>query len=168
MRIAVALLLAAVVAAVTGGGKEGQEPNADEQIVRAAGLGSDDAALLGFFNDRVRMQGDGEKLLALARKLGDPNPKTRSKLAAQLISVGPAAIPALHHVVNDLDDAVAAEEALRCLDWLEGKRRGEIATAAARLLAARKSVGAAEALMAFLPFADDGIVIDGLKAALFH
>ncbi len=196
MRIAVAFVLLAAVAALTataqdvkkvddakkaddkqppavapikdgsGAGKEAAEGNGDEQTVRAAGLSTDDAALLAFFNDRVRSQADGEKLLTLARQLGDANPKTRSKVAAQLVAAGPAAISALRHVVNDLDDAVAAEEAQRCLEWLEGTRRGEIATSAARLLAARKAPGAAEALLAFLPFADDSTVIDGLKSAL--
>jgi HEAT repeat protein len=162
--LTLALVVAAGVTMVSAG--SAQEPNAEEQIIRAAGLSTDDAALLGYFQERVRAKGDSDKLLALARKLGDSNAKVRSQAASQLVAAGPAAIAPLRHVVNDLDDAMAAEEALRCLEWLEGSRRGEVAVAAARLLGTRKVPGATEVLLAFLPLAEDATVIDGVKAAL--
>jgi HEAT repeat protein len=166
MRLAVALIFVTAVTALTAGGGSPQEPSPDELTLRAAGLTTDGAALLELFRARARPKVDSDQLLALARKLGDPSAEVRAKATAQLVASGPSAIPALRHVLNDLDDPDASEQARRCLEWLEGNRRGEVPIAAARLLAARKPAGAAEALLAYLPFADDRAVVDSVKAAL--
>jgi HEAT repeat protein len=166
MRLAVALICAALVTAVTAAGGKSQELTTDEQTLRAAGLGTDDSALLQFFEDRARPTADEDKLLDLARKLGDASAEVRAKTAAQFIARGAAAVPALRYICNDLNDPVAAEHAQQCLEWLEGARRGEAPIAAARLLAVRKPHGAAAALLTFLPFAEDATVFDGIKAAL--
>src|SRR4029079_9850201 len=109
---------------------------------------------------------DLEELLALAKQLGHADPDTRAQAAAKLVARGPWAIPALRHVINDLDNQVAAKQALRCLDWLQGPRGIDLPIAAAKLLAVRKPAVAAETLLAYLPFAGEQAVIDGVKAAL--
>ena len=75
-------------------------------------------------------------------------------------------MPALRHVANELDNQLAAKEARRCLQWIEGPRSKEVPSAAAKLLAARKPTAAAQTLLAFLPRADDQAVVDAVKAAL--
>ncbi|HYV37946.1 MAG TPA: HEAT repeat domain-containing protein, partial [Gemmataceae bacterium] len=137
-----------------------------EDTLRAAGLATDDKALLELFRNRANTKPDADMLLALARKLGDPAEEVRAKAIGQLVSWGPAAIPALRHVLNDLDSPLASENAQRCLDWLEGSRRTELPITAARLLASRNAAGTAEALLTYLPYADDHSVVEGVKAAL--
>ncbi|HYV37310.1 MAG TPA: HEAT repeat domain-containing protein [Gemmataceae bacterium] len=142
------------------------DAESEEQTLWAAGLGTDGPALLEFFHARVRPNQHADKLLALARKLGDSNAEVRSNVTGQLVSCGPAAIPVLRRVLNDLEDRVAADNAKICLEWLEGSRRTAVPIAAARVLAKRKPTGACEALLAYLPLADDGTVVDSVKGAL--
>jgi HEAT repeat protein len=163
MHLGVAFVL---VAAVSGTGGTITEPSSEEQMVRAAGLTTDGSALLDFFHKRTQPKADGDQLLALARKLGDSTAEVRAKSAAELVGWGPLAVPALRHVLNDLDEPLAADHALRCLEWIEGKNRGDLPVAAARLVALRKPAGAAEVLLAYLPFADNLAVVDSIKAAL--
>ncbi len=155
-----------VVVAFFAGGDNAARLSVEEETLRSAGLGTDEASLLDFFRKRAMQKTADDKLLALARKLADPNAEVRNHTAAQLVASGPSAIPALRYVLNDLDDPVAAKLAERCLEWLEGNRRTSIPIAAARLLAARKPPGAVEALLAYLPFADDRSVVESVKAAL--
>ena len=54
----------------------------------------------------------------------------------------------------------------RCLPWLEGESSHKLLIAAARLLAQRKPAGAAAALLAYLPYADQTEVIAAVNAAL--
>src|SRR5208337_3687427 len=120
MRCGIATGCLAGLVAVTVAGTNGPEPTADEQTLHAAGISCDAADLLEFFRDRSRPKSDGDELLALARKLGSSNGAAHAK--SQLMGRGAVAIPALRHVVHDLDDPVAADEAQRCLEWLEGNR----------------------------------------------
>jgi HEAT repeat protein len=145
---------------------EKKEGDVEEQILWAAGLSTDGDALLEFFRTRTLPQADLEQLVALARQLGDTDPGTRGKAAAKLLARGPSAVPALRHVLNELDNPLAAQQARRCLEAIEGQRRTDISIAAAKLLAMRKPPGATETLLVFLPLADDEAVLDAVKAAL--
>ncbi|HYV36131.1 MAG TPA: HEAT repeat domain-containing protein [Gemmataceae bacterium] len=178
MRFAPGVMLAAAVAlliiagqpaAQTGSGGNQQldkkPQSAEEDILLAAGLSADGDALLEFFRDRMQTKVDLEQLLALARQLGDANANTRSKASAQLIARGPWAIPALRYVLHDLDDQLARKQASHCLEWIEGKHSAELPIAAAKLLAQRNPKAAAT-LLAYLPFADDEAVVEGVKTAL--
>ncbi len=145
--------------------EEAGDLGAEESTLRAAGLITDGPTLLQFFRTRTRSETDPERLQALARKL-DASPSESSRAAAELLAQGPVAIPALRFAVHSLESPRRAEQARRCLDWLEGSRRTELPRAAARLLAARKPAGAAETLLAYLPFADDAAVIEAVRNAL--
>jgi HEAT repeat protein len=166
MRFAVAFAVSVGLAVMTWVGEPGQEPTADEQILRAAGLSTDGAALLEFFHERARHQTDAGKLLELAQKLGDGDAKVRAQTTAEIIACGTSAIPTLRHLLNDLDDPTVAAAAQHCLEWLEGERHTEVPIAAARLLAVRRPPGATAALLAYLPFADDRSVVAAVKTAL--
>jgi HEAT repeat protein len=137
-----------------------------EETLRAAGLSSDGDALLDFFRQRMQPKADLEELLALARDLGHADPDLRAQATAKLLARGTWAIPALRHVMNDLNNPVASKQARHCLDLLEGQRGADLMIAAAHLLATRKPDVAAETLLAFLPFAGRQDVLNGVKAAL--
>jgi HEAT repeat protein len=142
------------------------EHDADEQTLTAAGLATDGPSLLEFFRGRTRLDTDRERLMGLTRQLGDASPEARTKAVAELVSRGTAAIPALRHAMNDLADSAVAERARQCLKAIEGSSGAAVPAAAARLLAARNPPGSVEALLAYLPFADDKTVTEAVSAAL--
>jgi HEAT repeat protein len=138
----------------------------DEQTLNAAGLATDGASLLEFFRTRTGPDVTRDKLMALVRQLGDPEIKVRAQAATELVSHGPVAIPVLRHAVNDLDNPEIATRAQRCLQLIDGPGGAALPAAAARLVALRKPAGAAEALLAYLPFGDDQTVIEEIGKAL--
>jgi HEAT repeat protein len=138
----------------------------DEQTLTAAGLATDGAALLVFFASRTRLDADRENLMALTQKLGDPSVDVQARAAAELVARGAAAIPALRHAINDLSDPQVALRARRCLRTIEGTPGAAIPAAAARVLAKRKPAGAAEALLSYLPFADDASVTEAVSQSI--
>jgi HEAT repeat protein len=138
----------------------------DERTLQTAGLATDGPALLEFFRTRSRLDGDPQAARELARQLGDPAPDVRARAAAGLVSWGPLAVPVLRNAANDLADPAAAEQARRCLKAIEGPPGAAVAAAAARLLTVRAPAGAAEALVTYLPFADDATVADEVTRAL--
>jgi HEAT repeat protein len=139
---------------------------ADEQTFRNAGLGTDNEHLLEFFRTRARMEADAGELKALAGQLSDPSSKVRTKAAAGLVARGHLAVPALRYVANNLADPTAAELARKCLQQIEGPEALGLPAAGARLLAQRKAEGAADALLGYLPFADDASITEQVGTSL--
>ena len=138
---------------------------ADETTVRAAGLATDGPALLEFFRVRTKGTASVERLAALVAQLGADSAAAREKACGELVAVGPVAVPLLRQAAKDVDAPVSSALARRCLHALENDS-ATITCAAARLLALRRSDGAAEALLEFLPAAEDEHVIEELKTAL--
>ncbi len=143
-----------------------RQASADEQTLRAAGLTVDGPALLEFVRARSRLGADADELKALTRELADPKPDVRNKAAAALVARGPAAVPALRHAANSLLDPTAVTAARQCLQRIEGPEAATLPVAVARLLAVRKPAGAVEALLAYLPYADDASVTEQVGLAL--
>lgn len=139
---------------------------ADLDALRAAHLAADGPSLVEFFHLRVPAQVSRARLDGLAARLGDPNPQVREQAAAELVGLGPLAVPALRRLVRDLDHQTRAELARCCLRAVEGPDAAGVVAAAARLVAVRRPEGAAEALLAYVPFADDEHVIEEVAAAL--
>src|SRR5262245_10721148 len=137
--------------------ERGAEISADEETLRAAGLGVSDADLLAFFHTRARLETDWDKVRELVRQLGDARLDVRARAVADLVARGPLAVPLLRQAANDTTNP-AAERARQCLRVVEGSTAAAIPAAAARVLAARKPAGTAQALLAYLPFADDEAV----------
>jgi HEAT repeat protein len=142
------------------------EVGPDEQLLHSASLSADGPSLLEFFRQRTLNRAEPEKVAALIRQLGDKAPGLREKAAGDLVSLGPVAIPSLRQAAKDVDEAEAADRARRCLRFLEGNDAVALTATAARLLGARKPAGAAAALLAYLPFAEDDTVLDEIKNAL--
>jgi HEAT repeat protein len=138
----------------------------DVKLLQEAGLRTDGASLLDFFRTRARVEPDRGRLAALVRDLGDPAAEVHSKAAAELIAWGPFAVPWLRKGVNDLESPAVSRQARRCLHWIEGQPGSSLTAAAVRLLAERRPDGAADALLAYLPFADDPLVTEAAGAGL--
>jgi hypothetical protein len=160
-----ALLLAGGLAAPAA---EADPDLADaEEALRAAGMGTDAAALLGFFRERTPPAADHAALAAAVGRLGDDSFAVRQQAAHDLVRAGPAARPLLRAALKDPDREVVSQ-AKRCLQAIERAADPALAAAAARLLAARRPAGAAAVLLAYLPAADEqaveGAVLPGLAA----
>jgi HEAT repeat protein len=165
MRVPFALLVSALLLSLAApAGTAGGPVDDDEKALHSAGLPCDGAALLEFFRLRSRTDVDRYRLADLVRQLGDP--ATEAGAAAELIRWGPPAVAPLRHAVNDLDNAARARRARKCLQAVEGPGGAALVAAAARLLAARAPEGAAQALLAYLPYSDDATVTEAVTTSL--
>jgi HEAT repeat protein len=138
----------------------------DEEILRSAGLSTEGPALLAFFQARARADVDPDRLRVLLRRFASPSNQERSLATAEFLGLGPLSVPTLRRAANDLNDRDTARRAAACLRWLEGPNAAALPAAAARVLASRKPEGAAEALLAYLPAADDADVLRATTTAL--
>jgi len=143
-----------------------QQPTADEEILRAAGLSAVPAALVTFFAERTPTPADQQTITALIRQLGDESFTVREQATTALSQHGPAVTALLRQAVGQRDGDV--EIVRRCESILAKLQTGGggSLTAAARLLAQHKPAGAAAALLNYLPFAGDVCVDEEIRAAL--
>jgi HEAT repeat protein len=167
-RLSCLLLLAAGLFLAPSGRAGAADPDAltDEQLLRSAGVATDDAGLLSFFRKRSQVEVDPDQVAALVQKLGSKSSEERDRAAGELVALGPLAVPALRQATRDPDEPGTATAAQKCLKFIEADNRAVLPAAAARLLVQKKAQGAAEALLDYLPFADDETVLDEIKAAL--
>ncbi len=137
----------------------------DEQILKKANQPADGPALLEFFRKRTLTRADQERMDALVRQLGSKTFRLRSQASAELIRLGPCALPVLRRALKDPDVEVRSR-ADKCLKAIKNGPGPALPSAAARLLKARKPTGAAPVLLAYLPFADDEDVEEEVVGAL--
>jgi HEAT repeat protein len=138
----------------------------DEQALKSAYLAATGPALLDFFRKRTPPGPDDERIAELIKGLNDNSATARDQACGELVSLGVAAVPRLREAANHLDDPETSSRAHKCLQSIEGAPGAAVVTSAARLLAAQKPAGAAEALLGYLPFADDDRVLKAVEAAL--
>jgi cyclophilin family peptidyl-prolyl cis-trans isomerase/HEAT repeat protein len=137
----------------------------DEETLKAAGLGTDDAALIDFFRSKTLMDGDRDQIAALISDLGDDDFAVREKASSELVKIGEKAVSLLRQA-KDSRDVEVARRAEACLGKIGHKHEPALVAAAARLLAARRPAGAAQTLLTFAPFADDRDTLDHVRDAL--
>jgi HEAT repeat protein len=166
-RLLLTLLCLPVLALAAGRARAaGEDPGlADEVLLKSHGVGADGASLLEFFRLRAKGEAAPERLAALVEKLGSDDAAARERAAGELVAVGPPAVPALRQAARDPDGAVAAALARRSLKVLETDS-ASLTAAAARLLGQRRPAGAAAALLAVLPYAENDTVADEVREAL--
>jgi HEAT repeat protein len=138
---------------------------ADEQTLREAKVGSDGPALLEFLRQRTLASAQRDQILTLIRQLGDEDFPQREKASAALVRLGAAAVPLLRQALDD-PDAEVSRRAERCLQRIETIAGPAVSAAVIRLVVVRKPARAAEALLAYLPFADDEGVAEEARNAL--
>jgi HEAT repeat protein len=161
----VSLLIAALLGAAPATRADEGDALADESLLKGAGLPTDGPGLLAFFRQRSRGAAEGARLADLVARLGSDKAAERQKASAELVAVGPAAIPLLRQAANDPDSPASAALARHCLKALEANS-SLLTGAAVRLLARRRPPGTAEALLEFLPNAEDTAVLDEARTAL--
>src|SRR5580693_6869772 len=140
--------------------------NSDESVLGAARLPTTDKAVLNFFYKRSQPPPGRAAIEQQARALGSNNPAEADDAHAELLSIGPPVVPVLREVANRVDLVRASKRAKQILLMIEGPEAGRLPIDAARLLASRKSPGAAEALLGYLPVADNDQVFEEIVSAL--
>jgi HEAT repeat protein len=138
----------------------------DEQTLKAAGLKANGPALLDFLRKRAAGQADREQVADLIQALGNKDPILRDKATGELITLGEAAVPALRQAANELDNADEAALARKCLGQIEGPAGSALTAAVVRAVSGLKPAGTVDALIAYLPLAEDDQVLEEITAAL--
>jgi hypothetical protein len=138
----------------------------DESALSAARLPTTDKALLNFFQKRTQPPPARAVIQHLARALDSQNATEADDAQGELVSLGVPVVAVLREVANRVDDVRASRRAKEILQQIEGPEAGRLPAEAARLLAARNAPGTAEALLNYLPFADNDAVFDDFISAL--
>jgi hypothetical protein len=145
-----------------------------ERILHEARQPTDGPALLEYLRRRTLGDAERAKILDLIKHLADDEFAVREKATDDLLSIGIGAAPLLRLAARDPDIEVVrrAERCLKRIEESAGLKLSEphawatISLATVRLIGYRKPAGAAEALLGFLPFADDELVADEVRASL--
>lgn len=138
---------------------------ADERLLHDANVPTDGASLVDFFRRRTLRDTDTRRLRQLITDLGDDSFDVREKASAELIARGAPAEPLLRQALHDSDPEVV-HRAQKCLQEIKSGGGAAIPAAAARLIARRRPPGATEALLAYLPSAENDLVADEVRQAL--
>ncbi len=147
------------------GGPTAAGPSDEEKLLEDAGLPTDGPGLVKFFRDRTLSGKDRARLAGLAGQLGSRSFAAREKATRELIAAGEHALEPLRSALKSPDPEVR-RRAQECVEAVERTPHAARAAAAARVLAARRPEGAADALLAYLPFADGEAVGEGLLGPL--
>jgi hypothetical protein len=140
--------------------------NNDESVLVAARLPTTDKAILNYFHKRSQPPPGRAAIEQLARALGSNNPAEADDAHAELLSIGPPVVSVLRDVANRVDEVRASKRAKQILLMIEGPEAHRLPIDAGRLVAFRKSPGAAEALLGYLLFADNDQVFEETVSAL--
>jgi HEAT repeat protein len=138
----------------------------DDQLLKNAHLDTTAPALLDFFHKRAAPVADRKRLLVLVQQLADGVPAQRDQAAGELIGWGPGAVPLLHQAANRVDDEQTSRRARACLEAIQGKTGSSLVQTAVRVLAQRHPPGMVDALLHYVPFADDEMVVQEIETAL--
>ncbi|MFL5240922.1 MAG: HEAT repeat domain-containing protein [Gemmataceae bacterium] len=140
----------------------------DADTLREAGLNPTDInGLLQFFRARTLAEVDRTKIAALVEKLASDQFSVRDEARQELEKIGAPAVPLLRQRLSKSDDDpevhYLCDKSLRRIEKVAGPA---VSSAAARVIARTKPPHAAETLIAYLPFADDGHVAEEVGKAL--
>jgi HEAT repeat protein len=162
------MFLGAVLLGWTAISSAGDDPvTQDEQILRNAEVQTDGPSLLAFFRQRTLADAERDKFAALVRQLGSKVYREREQAAQELTTRGPAVLELLREASKSGNDAELLRRAEQCAQRIQAKEvSADVRASAARLLTLRKPPGAVEALLAFMPFADNPRVADEVRTAL--
>jgi hypothetical protein len=136
-----------------------------EKVLRERNITPDGATLLRFFRARTLGEAERQRLAEKIDQLGAEDFAVREQATQTLINAGRLAVPFLKPAVDDRDPE-RARRARRCLEIVESRAEDAALIAAARVLADRQPDGAAEALLAFVPGADEEFVEAAMRDAL--
>jgi HEAT repeat protein len=126
---------------------------------------TDGQVLLEEFKKRTLSAAELAKIQGLINKLGDDTFQVREQAVADLVAYGTMVVPMLREAVKstELERRMRAERCLRAIAKSEGR---SLPSAAPRLLALRQPEGAAEAMLAVLPWTEDENLVAEIHNAL--
>src|SRR5262249_30457291 len=126
---------------------------------------TDGPGLLAFVRQLVVDDKLETRLKKLVKQLGDDDFDAREEASRLLSASGAPARPFLREALNATDAEVVGR-AKKCLQEIDSGSTSIVTSTAVRVLALRNPAGAAEALLAFLPFAEDETVAEETRLAL--
>src|SRR5579859_7973161 len=141
---------------------EDDERVRDEQTLREADLTWDGPALLRYFRQRTPTDEQRKAILSLIEQLGDGSFRVREKATKTLTTYGLTAIGPLKQGRANPDPEIA-NRCAKCLERLEKVPSGLLTAAVARMVARIKPDGGLDAVLSYLPQADDETAADGLR-----
>ncbi len=167
--LAIAGFLGLFASLVWVGEQPAQQPvtvlTQDEQALKHAGIGLDGPGLLAYFRRRTPSEIEQKALGQHAAQLGDSRFPLRSRATEELIRAGRSALPFLRDTVKHAD-LETSRRAQYCIRVIEQNTKVGLSAAASRVLAERNPAGAAEALLAYLPFVDEPWVDDEIRQSV--
>ena len=137
----------------------------DEELLRDGKLPLDGPGLVEFFRRRAPRNDEETHVKALIHQLADDDFDRREDASIQLCGIGIRAKPLLLAALAN-PDAEVAHCARECLQQINEGTDSASTAAAMRVLARRKPVGAAEALLDFLPAAGEEDLAEQARLAL--
>jgi HEAT repeat protein len=137
----------------------------DELRLKNALLTTDGPGLTNFLRTRAKGEATAERLKELLEQLGSASPEVRQRACAECIALGAPVVPTLRLASREVDSPQLATLATRLLRILE-EDAGQLTASALRLLTARRSPDTADALLEYLPYAENDAVIEELRNAL--
>jgi hypothetical protein len=146
-------------------GESFDQKKSDIETLKIANLPFEGKFLLEFFQKHTVTGAARTKLSELIRQLGDDDFDRREQASEQIESFGYSSIGMLHQAERSNDPEVVRRCKI-CLKNIEKTPNRIVASAAARLVADLKPEGATEALLNYLPMAEDDIVGDQVRGAL--
>jgi HEAT repeat protein len=111
-------------------------------------------ALLAMLSKRTLSPAEHKKVLETIRRLGASDYRVREKAAVELIARGRMILPILRETIKGNETEIV-RRAQGCIERIEEEPAHRLPAAALRLLALRNPSGAAESLLAYLPFAEE-------------
>jgi HEAT repeat protein len=122
-------------------------------------------ALIAMLRKRTLSRAEEDSVRALIRKLGNDSFEVREKASSDLVAQGSRILPLLRAALKETDLEIS-RRAQSCLQQIEQDPALRLPAAAIRLLALRKPEGAVEALLAYVPFAEDEALVGEIRTTL--
>ncbi|MGH7171915.1 MAG: HEAT repeat domain-containing protein, partial [Gemmataceae bacterium] len=107
-----------------------------------------------------------QKCAELIKQLGDGDFTVREKAQAEVQGMGSLIVPLLRQAARHSDDLEIRNRARDCLSHMERNKSLPLSAITARLIALRKPAGAAETLLAYIPFSDEETLQAEVQLAL--
>jgi hypothetical protein len=139
-----------------------EDTAADEKTLREAKIPTDGPALLQHLRNHAV---DEAKIKSLIKQLGDDSFVVREGASKQLAAIGPRALKALEEAASNPDPEIG-RRARECANTIKAGGSADVLGAVIRVLVNRRPAGTVEALLKYLPTADDDHVAEEVRAAL--
>jgi HEAT repeat protein len=125
----------------------------------------DDNRLLDEVRKRTVTEARRQKCEDLIKQLGDADFAVREKAQAEVKAMGSLIVPLLRNATKNSDLEIR-NRARDCLSIMERDKNLPLSPITPRLIALRKPAGAAEALLAYVPYADEEMALPEVQLAL--